>query len=325
MARPLRIEYPGAWYHVMNRGAGRKRIFNTDGHYELFLTLLEEVTTRFGAEVHAYCLMGNHYHLLLHTPEGNLQRIMRHLNGVYTQRYNRMMRTDGPLFRGRYKAILVDADHYLLNLSRYIHRNPLEAKLVKRLYTYPWSSYPAYIGKQKVPDWLHTTHTMEQVSGPRGSRDSYRAFTEGESETELDKLYTGKDLPPVLGSETFIKNIMARHGSSGRDREIPDGKRARHVPSSGRIIRAVSEYFKVSRASITMSRPGRHPGINYPRLIAMYLCQQVCGMSLKDIARTFHVGHYASISNAIGQLRRVMQDDKRLVVKVKHLTQDLTH
>ena len=118
MARPLRIEYPGAWYHVMNRGAGRKKIFNATPHYELFLTLLEEVSERFGAEIHAYCLMGNHYHLLLHTPEGNLQRSMRHLNGVYTQRYNRMRGTDGPLFRGRYKAIVVDADHYLLHLSR---------------------------------------------------------------------------------------------------------------------------------------------------------------------------------------------------------------
>ncbi len=130
MARPLRIEFPGAWYHVMNRGAGRHWIYKYDKHYHYFLSLLADVTERYRVEVHAYCLMSNHYHLMLHNPDGNLQRIMRHINGVYTQYFNRTERTDGALFRGRYKAILVDAETYWLALSRYIHRNPLEAGLV---------------------------------------------------------------------------------------------------------------------------------------------------------------------------------------------------
>ena len=121
MARPLRIGYPGAWYHVMNRGAGRRYIFKNNTHRHYFLSLLEDTQDRFHAEWHAYCLMGNHYHLLLRTPDANLQRIMRHLNGLYTQFFNRSERKDGPLFRGRYKAFLVDTQSYWLPLSRYIH------------------------------------------------------------------------------------------------------------------------------------------------------------------------------------------------------------
>ena len=130
MARPLRIEFKGAWYHVMNRGAGRCRIFENDAQRHYFLSLLEVTCERFNAEWHAYCLMTNHYHLMLRTPQGNLQRIMRHINGVYTQYYNRESRRDGPLFRGRYKAILVDAEAYWTHLSRYIHRNPVDASVV---------------------------------------------------------------------------------------------------------------------------------------------------------------------------------------------------
>jgi putative transposase len=123
MPRPQRIEYENAFYHVMNRGRGRQTIFHSDEYFQAFLAALAEAQQRFGCVVHAYCLMSNHYHLLIETPNANLSRIMRHVNGVYTQRYNRLQQTDGSLFRGRYKVILVDQDAYLLQLSRYIHSN----------------------------------------------------------------------------------------------------------------------------------------------------------------------------------------------------------
>ena len=110
MARPLRIQFAGAWYHLMNRGAGRRSIFPDDLHRHCFLDLLGEIHARYGVEIHAWCFMGNHYHLLARTPLPNLARAMRHLDGVYTQRHNRMSKTDGALFRGRYKAIVVDED-----------------------------------------------------------------------------------------------------------------------------------------------------------------------------------------------------------------------
>jgi len=109
MPRPQRIEYPDAYYHVMNRGRGRQAIFHNEAYYQTFLETIKEASSRFGMEVHAYCLMGNHYHLLIKTPLGNLSRCMRHVNGVYTQRYNRLKNTDGSLFRGRFKAVLVES------------------------------------------------------------------------------------------------------------------------------------------------------------------------------------------------------------------------
>ena len=156
MPRPERIEYEHAFYHVMNRGRGRQLIFHDKRYYEAFESTLSEANQRFQCVIHAYCLMGNHYHLLLETPNANLSRVMRHINGVYTQRYNRLKKTDGPLFRGRFKAILVDSDSYLLPLTRYIHRNPVDMKrpIVSSLEEYPWSSYLAYIGKAKSPIWL---------------------------------------------------------------------------------------------------------------------------------------------------------------------------
>ena len=129
----------------MNRGRGRQWIFPDTLYYQGFLQCLDEAHRRFGIEVHAYCLLGNHYHLLLKTPRGNLGRAMRHFDGVYTQRHNRWKRTEGSLFRGRYKAIVIDASRYLLQVSRYIHRNPVELKkpLVRDLSSYHWSSYAA--------------------------------------------------------------------------------------------------------------------------------------------------------------------------------------
>ena len=136
MARPLRIEYPGAWYHVMNRGRRSEEIFYQRDDYEAFVELLRESSEMWNIRVAAYCLMTNHYHLLVQTPDANLSRSMRHLNGVYTQRYNRRHGCDGQLFRGRYKSILIDADAYLLELVRYIHRNPLDSGLVDNLKKY---------------------------------------------------------------------------------------------------------------------------------------------------------------------------------------------
>jgi putative transposase len=133
------------------------------------VSLLGDIATTFGVEVHAYCLMNNHYHLLLQTPRGNLSRALRHLNGVYTQRFNRAHGTDGPLFRGRFKAILVDADTYLAALSRYIHLNPVTAGVATQPEHYPWSSYPAYLGDVAPPQWLHLQPTLGTF-GARGAR-----------------------------------------------------------------------------------------------------------------------------------------------------------
>ena len=155
MVRPLRIEYPGAWYHVMNRGRRGENVFADRDDYVTFIALLQETSEMFDFQVSAFCLMSNHYHILVQTPSGNLSRAMRHVNGVYTQRYNRRHDTDGQLFRGRYKSVLVQEDSHLLELLRYIHRNPVRAQMCNGASDYLWSSHHGYLISTKKWEWLH--------------------------------------------------------------------------------------------------------------------------------------------------------------------------
>ena len=320
MARPLRIEFSGAWYHVMNRGAGRKKIFKTKNHRNYFLSLLSDVTQRFGAQMHAYCLMDNHYHLMIHTPEGNLQRIMRHINGLYTQYYNRDQHTDGPLFRGRYKAILVDADSYWLALSKYIHRNPLEAGMVRKLETYPWSSYPAYISKVAKPEWLITGSVLSAVSGTRRSI-RYQHYIESGPDSELNDFYGKAKRSPILGADAFKKKTLKKQRPNPKDK--PDFHHIYRPPSLKRIIQSVANGFNVRESDIRQAKRGP-VNKNWPRQMAMYLCQHSGRMSLQSIADAFNVSHYATVSRAIGDFKKAMSEDDKLAKQLIHLTQELT-
>src|SRR3989338_5018664 len=156
MARPLRIEYPNAVYHVMNRGLGRKDITLIGDDYHVFFETLKETANLFNIRVISYCLMSNHYHLLIETPRANLSRGMRHLNGVYTQRFNRKHRRVGHVFQGRYKAVVVQRDIHLLELCRYVVLNPVRARMVKKAENWEWSSYRATVGQETKPAWLTT-------------------------------------------------------------------------------------------------------------------------------------------------------------------------
>jgi len=160
MSRPLRIEYPDAWYHVMNRGRRGEVVFSDADDFAAFVRLLEQSVELWDIRISAFCLMSTHYHLLLQTPLANLSRVMRHINGVYTQYYNRAHGCDGALFRGRYKAILVEEEGYLLELVRYIHRNPLQAGVVSNLESYPWCSHVGYLSSAQKWDWLHKGHIL---------------------------------------------------------------------------------------------------------------------------------------------------------------------
>ena len=137
MSRPLRIEYPGAYYHVMNRGTARQKILLNDQDRQRFLDLLGQTRQMWGVRVYVYCLMDNHYHLLVETIDAALSRAMRHLDGIYTQRFNRAHRRDGPLFRGRYRAILIESEEYFMAVARYIHRNQAEARVGVDISRYP--------------------------------------------------------------------------------------------------------------------------------------------------------------------------------------------
>jgi len=305
MPRGERVEYENAYYHVMNRGRGRQQIYHGRVYYEAFIEGVAEANRRFGIEVHAYCLMKNHYHLLVKTPNGNLGRCMRHINGVYTQRYNRLKRTDGPLFRGRYKAILIDRDDYLSSLTRYIHRNPVETKTpwVEKLEEYPWSSYPAYLNLKSSPDWLNREETYDLL-GYAQRYKGYRAYVESGIDEEIATLYGKKNHPAMIGSKRFKAQVYADMANKEIVSKLK--KRETDKPGSKKIVEAVAHRLKVDELAIYHGERGKR---QVARWMAMRLCQTVGGMSLSQIADAFHVNHLSGISHQISQLRQLLQTD----------------
>ena len=173
MARPLRIEYPDAWYHVMNRGTQARDIFVDDADRYGFLRLLSQPRQRHHIEIHAYALMGTHFHLLVRTPLANLSKAMQQIGSSYAQGFNHRQRTEGPVFRGRYKALLVDNDAYLTELIRYIHLNPVRAGLCESARGYEWSSHSEYLGLRPRPDFLTTGSMLDRFGGDRATLDSF--------------------------------------------------------------------------------------------------------------------------------------------------------
>ena len=220
MVRPLRIEYPGAVYHVTSRGDRREPIAHDDIDRAAFLSIAGQAFERFDADARAYCLMGNHYHLVIRTREANLSRLMRHINGVYTQTFNRRHQLSGHLFQGRFKAILVDSDSYLLEVCRYVDLNPVRANMVKRPDAYRWSSYRALAGLADKPDWLDAKSVYEQI-GP-GKRASvaaakYAEFVSQGRGIELWDKHLKQQI--YLGDDDFITR-MQRH--AGLDAQSPN-------------------------------------------------------------------------------------------------------
>jgi putative transposase len=178
MARPLRVEYAGATYHVTARGNERKKIFNAGGDYDKFIEYVSAAREKYRFLLHAYILMGNHYHLIVETPEGNLSRAMHYINSSYTTYTNIKRKRSGHLFQGRYKAILIDKDSYLLELSRYVHLNPVRAKIADTPQAYRYSSYHAYINDNDS-DLIHTGTILGMVSGKRNkAKYLYREFVD---------------------------------------------------------------------------------------------------------------------------------------------------
>jgi len=224
MSRPLRIEYPDAWYHIMNRGRRGEDVFTDQNGYQVFIALLQEAVELWNVRISAFCLMENHYHLLLQTPQGSLSRFMRHLNGVYTQRYNRLHGLDGQLFRGRFKSILVEEDAYLLELVGYIHRNPLRAARVEDLAEYEWSSHPGYISRAKRWDWLHKDFILTLLySGKGNKKRAYLRFMAGEDSEEITRLFEKKKWPSMIGRENFanlVKTTFFEKKRTGRCRTL---------------------------------------------------------------------------------------------------------
>lgn len=236
MSRPIRIEFPDALYHVTARGDTREDIFEDDQDRLMFLSTLGQVVEQFNWICHAYCLMGNHYHLLIQTPDGNLSKGMRQLNGVYTQASNRRYRRVGHLFQGRFKAILVDSDAYLLGLTRYVVLNPVRADMVKDPADWPWSSYRASVGLESAAPWLAVDGLLAQFAKQRRlAQQRYAQFVaEGGMTASPWSEIKGQ---VFLGDEQFVQRMQA-HSQTGKDDvQIPLAQRRPLPPPLEKIER----------------------------------------------------------------------------------------
>jgi REP-associated tyrosine transposase len=272
MARPLRLQFPGAVYHVTSRGNARQKVFFTDADREQFLPTLADVVSRYRWICHAYCLMPNHYHLLIETPKANLSLGMRQLNGIYTQRFNRRHHRVGHLFQGRFKAILVEKDCHLLELCRYVVLNPARVKGSGTAQKWEWSSYAATAGLAAAPSFLSTDWVVEQFGRSRSqAQKHYREFVgEGTTGRPWDEL-KGQI---YLGTERFIEKHAPREKHL---KEIPRAQLTAAKPPLERIFR--------NEGNKAISRAYEH------------------GYRLNEIAA--HLGvHYATVSRRLKQIEQ---------------------
>lgn len=293
MARPLRIEYPGALYHVTSRGNEKKDVFKSRRDREKFLTYLASATERYGAVIHAWCLMSNHYHLLLETPEGNLSQIMRHINGAYTIYFNVKRKRCGHLFQGRYKALLVAAEEYAAKLSRYIHLNPVRAGMVARPEEYEWSSYRQYIGLVKAPAWLRTGFILGGSSGQDAER-AYRQFVTDALGQEYESPLKGAVAATIVGSPDFVRKVSRQHLTEREtDRNVPAVRKLSR-PTLEEIIGTVEKEMGTAE-SLT-------------RNVSILFCHRYSGARLREIGDRFGLSD-AAVAQASRRLRVASEHD----------------
>lgn len=256
MSRPLRLEFPNALYHVTSRGDRRENIYEDDDDRLKFLEILGMVVTDYNWLCHGYCLMDNHYHLIIETLEGNLSKGMRQLNGVYTQASNRRHGRSGHLFQGRYKAILVDKDRYLLELSRYVVLNPLRAKgLIDRLEDWPWSSYLAMVGDASKPEWL-TTDWILSLFGKRKkiAMKRCRQFVL-DGVQHQPEIWSNLKGQIYLGDEAFVAELQKRIGKDKDDINIP---RQQKRPIAKPLVEIAAQHKDRNEAIIAAYKTGAY-------------------------------------------------------------------
>lgn len=283
MARPLRLEFAGALYHVTSRGDRREDIYLDDGDRESWLMALSEVCDRHNWLVHAYCLMSNHYHLIVETPEGNLSKGMRHLNGVYTQRFNRRHGVVGHLFQGRYKAILVQKEAYLLELTRYVVLNPVRAGMVEDASDWPWSSYSAMVSLSTTPDWLECDWLLAQFGKQRGR--AIRRYTE----------FVAAGLGAVSPLESIKHQFLL--GDEQFVEQLTDSKR----------MEALSEISKSQRRSLALSLT-EYAKRYVERDEAMASAYASGAYTMKEIGDFFGL-HYQTVSLAVKKFEKGIRSE----------------
>ena len=310
MARQLRIEYPDAYYHVTARGNERKEIFKSDKDRGKFLSYLESAVKRYDAVIHAWCLMSNHYHLIVETPSGNLSQIMQHINGAYTNYFNTKRKRSGHLFQGRYKGILVEADEYALELSRYIHLNPVRIGIVNEPGDYKWSSFQEYAGKRKAPDWLSTEFILGYFDkSEQAAQKQYNEFVEEVLGKEHESPLLQMVASTILGTPEFVAAIQEQHlDGKSPHRNLPALKQLKGKPTIDQIVEITENVINADEKLATK--------------VAIHLCHRYSGAKLKEIGERFGVKESA-VSQSSGRFEVVQGKNKKLQNIVTELVKRL--
>jgi putative transposase len=274
MARKPRIHYAGAVYHVIVRGNARQQVFSETADYLRFLRFIGEGVKKYNHRIHAFCLMPNHIHMAVQVGDISLSRIMQSLCFRYTQWVNRRNDRVGHLFQGRYKAVLVNADSYLLELVRYIHLNPVRAGMVKSPEEYLWSGHPAYLGEKKLP-WLTTEWVLSRFSSTRSRAvNGYREFVHEDIEGgHREEFHRGtKGERRVLGEDNFIEEIF-RKTKEERKKAL----------SMGEVIEKVCEYYGVKEAEL--SAAGKSHSLSLVRGVISWLVLESGNLTLTELGK----------------------------------------
>jgi REP element-mobilizing transposase RayT len=300
MSRPLRPEHPGAHWHVTSRGNERRDIFRDDRDREVFLETLGSAVSMLRWRVFAWVLMSNHYHVLLETPEPNLSRGMRQLNGVYTQRFNRRHRRVGHLFQGRFKGIVVEKESHLLELSRYVVLNPVRANAVRSALEWRWSSYRATAGYSPAPEWFQPDHVLALFGRRRAvAQGRYREFV-AEGIRSAYSPWESLDHQILLGSEGFVEEIRHRMDGGTPPGEIPRKQRNLSRPGLQAIAREAALAFEVPEETVRRKRGGR------VRLAVASVARRLAASSLEEIGtyldvRSWSASHMAAAAEKLAE------------------------
>lgn len=314
MARPLRLEFEGAYYHITSRGNLRDRIFFDAKDREKFLEILKRTKERYGYLLHAYALMDNHYHLLIETPKANLSQIMQNVNTSYTVYINKRHKRYGHLFQGRFKGIIVDKETYLVVLTRYIHLNPVRARIVKRPEDYRWTSYREYIGDSKEKESLaDTTETLSCFSKKKNAAiNAYREFVSdsiSEESNPLEDVEAGL----IMGGKQFKELIRKLLHGRKPDEEIPQLKRFREEIPIDKIIKTCCEYYGKKKEELLARGKGKKE-----RKTLIYLSKVMSNAKNIEIGRYYGVKG-STVSEALKEVETRIKRDKKYQKEIEIL------
>lgn len=300
MSRPLRIEYPGAIYDIMNRGWNRCPIFQDAGDRFLLLKTISQAIHTFKLDLHAYSLMPNHYHLLLETPCANLSRAMQHIDGVYTQRFNRKYQREGSLFRGRFKSILVQKESYFLELVRYIHQNGTKANLASCPEKDPFSSHKDYLYPHLTPPWLTTNTTLSMLSpDPALARNLLNDFVNRKETTEIEIVMSRPRWPALLGNKDFKTWVRTNFiETQKKPIDVPQDRLARQKLSPDDVLAEISLHYQQSKESICFQSSSKR---NEARRVAMILLREYSLLTYSEIGAILGGVTYGAVSVALKQ------------------------